>query len=515
MQSSDLDLVQAWARRRDADAYTEVYARHASLVFGVCLRILRNTGDAEDVAQECFMELARSGGYIRTSVPAWLHRLATRRSLDKIRGDQRRLKRETSFASDRPVSGNLPWSDIEEHIDQAVSALPEKERALVIERYFNGISEGALAERFGLTRSQVRYRLDKAVERIRRRLRAKGIVASAIGLHGMFATRLSEASAIPPSLNAAVARIAVSGIAPTSALGAAVLPALSMTLKPAIALAALVATGLVVAWYSGHQRELPVRAEASVERPAGTEESPDPSPEPTGLAGVQVAGDESALPTNPDLEVSIYVIGAGEASASPPLAPPDLTPVIRALEAEHGIANLALIRTAPMSCPQDHALELSYLINGAVAEQFGPITYPSDATPEVRKAAGVEIKAKRNQALAQMPPDGDHAGNQLGPQVFLVRFGTVSVDAATGKIRFEKFVVGMETPVLEGANDDRRVSRIALGVRMDQVEVEGGRLVVLGKGEPSTKKEVTQEMSDYIARNPFFVVIRARVMSQQ
>ena len=86
MAASDLELIQAWTHQRDARAFAALYDRHGGLVYNTCLRVLRNGSDAEEVAQECFLELSRAGDTIRAFVPARLHTLATWRALDRIRG---------------------------------------------------------------------------------------------------------------------------------------------------------------------------------------------------------------------------------------------------------------------------------------------------------------------------------------------------------------------------------------------------------------------------------------------
>ena len=52
MSTNDIGLLDAWRERRDADAFTEIIRRHGGLVYSICKRILRNTTDADDVAQE-------------------------------------------------------------------------------------------------------------------------------------------------------------------------------------------------------------------------------------------------------------------------------------------------------------------------------------------------------------------------------------------------------------------------------------------------------------------------------
>ena len=56
--STDSALLERWSTRRDVEAFTELVSRHSAMVYTTCKRILQNDADAEDVSQECFIELA-------------------------------------------------------------------------------------------------------------------------------------------------------------------------------------------------------------------------------------------------------------------------------------------------------------------------------------------------------------------------------------------------------------------------------------------------------------------------
>lgn len=74
MAISDAVLFEKWIAARDADAFAEIVSRHSAMVYSTCRRVLGNLSDAEDVAQECFIELARAKKTIRPS-PGLFQRL--------------------------------------------------------------------------------------------------------------------------------------------------------------------------------------------------------------------------------------------------------------------------------------------------------------------------------------------------------------------------------------------------------------------------------------------------------
>jgi DNA-directed RNA polymerase specialized sigma24 family protein len=89
----DITLIKRWNDSRDPDAFAELVRCYAGLVYGSCLRILRNTSDAEDVTQECFMKMGSAPVHVSASLAGWLHTTATRRAINQLRSDSRRSRR--------------------------------------------------------------------------------------------------------------------------------------------------------------------------------------------------------------------------------------------------------------------------------------------------------------------------------------------------------------------------------------------------------------------------------------
>ena len=106
--TTDVALVRLYAKDRDPEAFTELVKRHAGLVYGTCKRVLGNDDDAQDVSQECFLELARKAGSVRSSLPAYLHHMATNRSIDAIRKASARRRKEEEAACSPTTAPHPP-----------------------------------------------------------------------------------------------------------------------------------------------------------------------------------------------------------------------------------------------------------------------------------------------------------------------------------------------------------------------------------------------------------------------
>ena len=209
MEAKENNLLESWIRERNADAFAEIVGRHGSMVYGTCKRVLGNATEAEDIAQECFLQLACQRKPVR-SLGGWLHRVATNRSIDKLRKDNSRSNREKALQPIR--EGTEPeWNDIKEFIDEAIVSLPDRVREPLIRHYFEGQTYDSIAKLTELPRSTVANRVQHGVELIRKNLKRKGIVAPGTALAAMFVE--AGAETLPATLSVALGKIAIAGTA--------------------------------------------------------------------------------------------------------------------------------------------------------------------------------------------------------------------------------------------------------------------------------------------------------------
>jgi RNA polymerase sigma factor (sigma-70 family) len=232
--------VERWRTRRDPDAFAEITARYAGMVYATCRRILGDATEAEDVAQECFLELAHGTGHIRVSLGGWLHSVATNRSLSRLRSARRRSEREHRYAQANGASLEADWDDVQRYVDEAIASLPDKLRLPLIAHYFEGQNYDAAASSLGLPRSTAAFRVRTAVERVRDSLRRKGIAIPATLLASALAGTAAEAA--PAGLTSALAKLSIAGTGGSSIAGAGALAMGGMVVvkKAAIGIAAIV-----------------------------------------------------------------------------------------------------------------------------------------------------------------------------------------------------------------------------------------------------------------------------------
>ncbi len=218
MQSSDLELLELWRSRRDAEAFAELVARHSAMVFGTCRRILRSSEAAEDVTQDCFLALCRANRRVGESLAGWLHSLATHRCLDLLKVEQRRTLREQRVSRERDGVDEPTQESVENLVDEAIAALPEQQRRLVVAHFLEGRTHREIGEALGLPRTTVSSRLSQGVALVRRHLARSGVVVSSVAL-GVLLTE-TAARAVPASLTAALGKLALAGGKPLLASAA-------------------------------------------------------------------------------------------------------------------------------------------------------------------------------------------------------------------------------------------------------------------------------------------------------
>ncbi|MGA7524606.1 MAG: sigma-70 family RNA polymerase sigma factor [Acidobacteriaceae bacterium] len=160
-------------RGRDEKALATFYDRHASSMYALLLRILKDSGTAEEVLQDLFLEVWRRAGRFdasRGSPLAWLLVMGRSRALSRLRRMKRRETTETQeeLPFERAAGAADPESEIarrrlQEKLRAALHRLPPKQKEAVELAYFEGMTQTEIAVRtkspLGTVKSRVRVAL--------------------------------------------------------------------------------------------------------------------------------------------------------------------------------------------------------------------------------------------------------------------------------------------------------------------------------------------------------------------
>ena len=139
-------------------------------VFGVALRMLGNRAEAEEIAQETFLRAHRALGTFRAEarLGTWLYGIASRLCLNRLASGPRRHERSDDTALLQAPAGGpdavgaLERGELEAALHQAVAALPEERRIVVVLRDLEGLSYEEIGEVLGVPLNTVRSRLHRA-----------------------------------------------------------------------------------------------------------------------------------------------------------------------------------------------------------------------------------------------------------------------------------------------------------------------------------------------------------------
>ena len=210
------DLLRQYAVHHDEKAFTELVRRHLGLVYQVALRKSGgNHAVAEDAGQRVFTLLARNALTLtnHSALLGWLHKTACYTTSEILRAERRRINREQqAFAMDLVESENSPsrsdpdWNSIGPVIDEALAELGDRDREIVLLRYFSDRRFAQIGERLALSENAARMRLDRALEKLRTALKRRGITSTATALGLTLASQATASGlTVPVSLASSIA----------------------------------------------------------------------------------------------------------------------------------------------------------------------------------------------------------------------------------------------------------------------------------------------------------------------
>ena len=178
LQATDYELAQS-ASTGSIAAFELLYERHNRRVYSLCLRMTQNASEAEDLAQEVFIQLFRKIGSFRgeSAFTTWLHRLTVNQVLMHFRKRGVRME-QTTEDGETPVqvvagTENPMQMPVVDRIalDKAISQLPPGYRTVFILHDVEGHEHEEIARMLGCSVGTIKSQLHKARMKLRTLLR--------------------------------------------------------------------------------------------------------------------------------------------------------------------------------------------------------------------------------------------------------------------------------------------------------------------------------------------------------
>ena len=169
-------------REAQADARREFEERLAEcgpLAYRVARGVLRNTADAEDVAQEALLRAYKSFDRLRdrSRFRGWLVRIAFRLALDRLRATKRRELRDTLWSQPEHLPPLATVEDVaasnqfQAHLDRALEELPETLRLVLLLSAMDGYTIEEIASMLSVPLGTVKSRIFIARKKLAEKLR--------------------------------------------------------------------------------------------------------------------------------------------------------------------------------------------------------------------------------------------------------------------------------------------------------------------------------------------------------
>jgi len=163
-------------QRRDPQALAELYDRYGRLTYSLILRVVRDTGIAEDLVQETFLRVwNRVHGFDaqKGSIGPWLLAVARNRAIDYLRSAGGRERNAIEYEeTDHPalycdMEKDLLASDKARRVKSAIEKLAPRQRQVIELAYFEGLSQTEMAERMGQPLGTVKTWVRAALKNLR------------------------------------------------------------------------------------------------------------------------------------------------------------------------------------------------------------------------------------------------------------------------------------------------------------------------------------------------------------
>ncbi len=159
----------------DQAAFAQVYDRLAPAVFGVARRVLRDSAQAEEVAQEVFVEMWRHASRFdgtRGSVRSWAVTISHRRAVDRVRSEQAHRMRHVRTGAVIGLAEPTPEDTAVEREERrravgALDTLTEVQREALELAFYDGLTHVQIADHLGVALGTVKTRIRDGLIRLR------------------------------------------------------------------------------------------------------------------------------------------------------------------------------------------------------------------------------------------------------------------------------------------------------------------------------------------------------------
>jgi RNA polymerase sigma-70 factor, ECF subfamily len=175
-RAPDLGELLKQSARGDEAAFARLYDATAARAYGLAVRVVRDPAQAEEVAQEAFLEIWRTASRFdpaRGSAVSWILTLVHRKAVDRVRSAEASTRRDAAYHQgqqtiDHDSTAEAAQASFEaRRVRQALGSLTEVQREALELAYFKGYTHTEVAAMLDLPVGTAKTRIRDGLIRLR------------------------------------------------------------------------------------------------------------------------------------------------------------------------------------------------------------------------------------------------------------------------------------------------------------------------------------------------------------
>lgn len=174
-RDATLDRLVAEVAAGDRTAFEALYRATSARLFGICLRVLSDRAEAEDVLQDAFVTIWHRAAQFdanRAGAIAWLSTIARNRAIDRLRARPPMSRAPLAAIEDMADPGTTPERNAESitdrsRLERCLEQLDDRRRSLIRTAFFDGATYDELAARIGAPLGSVKSWIRRGLMQLR------------------------------------------------------------------------------------------------------------------------------------------------------------------------------------------------------------------------------------------------------------------------------------------------------------------------------------------------------------
>lgn len=172
VRPTDIELMREVLQENNARAFETLMKRYTSSVYGAALRLMKDEDNAQEVVQMAFIQAYRQlDSWRGENFGAWVTIIANHIGLRLLEKEKRRASEPLDDNTDLPDEGYDEQKEQRlQDLEEALAQLPEADRQIVQWHYYEGVPLLMIAERLGQTENNIKVRLFRIRERLKKKI---------------------------------------------------------------------------------------------------------------------------------------------------------------------------------------------------------------------------------------------------------------------------------------------------------------------------------------------------------